>query len=410
MNSFSNTGIIVTATAQRLATAVADVLTRAGADVHVCTPRRDLWSTLADRVFDAIVVVVDPSDMTRLSDFASLREDPRARSIPYLLLLPAGASLTAASAAGLGTVSLLPLESDAESLVCAVQDLIAPRRLRLALEVECRELSAALDAESARADTLATELANFSHDLRAMLGVAFGFACNLRDGVVAAHSDAERLHTRRIVDALGEAAELLDALQESRVRLGTRAPRRVSSLRTERRQRSHVHLGRLVEEVLSLLDQKAAARGVRLAGELDDTVRVWADPLKLKQVVVNLVDNAIKYGARGGQVLVRVEWSRPSGSTGKQSRRLAQIGVSDSGPGIPQDLRERVFERGFRGEETEPGTGQGIGLNLVREIVVQHGGSIQYEEGSGASFRVLLPPDLRERERPDSKNESEEAP
>jgi signal transduction histidine kinase len=401
MTPLSNLTIIVSATRRKLAALPAEVLRRAGADTRICSPQLDLWATLADRTVDAIVIAVGEDDSAPMAAYAPLVEDPRSKTIPCLLLLPPSASLNVNSVTGFNGVSLLPADCEESTLLRTVADVTAIRRRTTEYETEVRELTECLRNETLRADGLAKKLGNISHDLRNMLGVAYGFSCNLRDGVVERGSDAERTHLVRILEAIDGATHLLYSLSGPPSRADSRAPRRFSSMRPGRVQRTLVQLGRLVREVLSLLEQKAKSRDVRLCEEVDESVSVWADALKLKQVVVNLVDNAIKYGSQGGEVMVRVQWAQPNATAGKGSRRLAQISVCDRGPGIPEDLRERVFERGFRGAQDEPSMGQGIGLDLVREIVVQHGGSIKCDEadGSGAAFHVSIPPDLRERDR-----------
>ena len=85
----------------------------------------------------------------------------------------------------------------------------------------------------------------------------------------------------------------------------------------------------------------------------------------LRILIANLVDNALRYTPPGGSVEVRV------GPDGDQAR----VEVADSGPGIPEEERERVFDRFYRGRQA-PGGGSGLGLAIVRQVVTLHGGSI----------------------------------
>src|SRR5262249_9678532 len=128
-------------------------------------------------------------------------------------------------------------------------------------------------------------------------------------------------------------------------------------------------------------------------------VSVWNDPLKLKQVLVNLVTNALKYSGRGGQVVVAVRYSCPTESLGFGARRRAEIVVSDTGPGIDPEFRERVFEQGFRLGRDAHLQGKGLGLAIVRDVVTQHSGTVHIDgqAGQGAAFVVSLPCDLRVR-------------
>lgn len=402
MNSLARFSILISAVHGRLAEPTALILQRAGACIQICSPQLDLWATLADQSFDAIVVVVGPDDEAPLAPYAPIHDDPRARDIPCLLLIDPTISLSAASMGTLHCVTLLASDCDELHLLQAVTGLVESRRRMLEYETAVRELAEGLRNETQRADALAKKLGNVAHDVRGMLAVAYGFSCNLRDGVVDPGSEAERTHVNRILQAIEGSTHLLESLAQSAPRATPSAARRLSSLGTQRVQRSLVQVGRLAREVVLLLEQKAAQQKVQLIGDIDENVSVWGDALKIKQVLVNLVDNAIKYGSRGGEVSVRVQWSHAAFGSGKRSRRSALITVSDRGPGIAPEFHERVFERGFRGSQKDPGTGQGIGLHLVREIVVQHGGSVECCNGdeTGAVFHVSLPADLRERERP----------
>ena len=105
------------------------------------------------------------------------------------------------------------------------------------------------------------------------------------------------------------------------------------------------------------------------------------------QALLNLVDNAIKYSPVGGRIAVRV-----STTVGG----MAVLDVSDTGPGIPADLRPRVFDRFYRADRSrsrENGGGTGLGLSIARWAVEVNGGRLTLEssDGTGATFRITLP-------------------
>ena len=97
----------------------------------------------------------------------------------------------------------------------------------------------------------------------------------------------------------------------------------------------------------------------------------------LRILLANLVDNALRYTPPGGSVDVRVA---PDGDQ-------ARIEVADSGPGIPEEERERVFDRFYRGRQA-PGGGSGLGLAIVRQIVALHGGSIALDKSPSGGLLV----------------------
>ena len=112
---------------------------------------------------------------------------------------------------------------------------------------------------------------------------------------------------------------------------------------------------------------------------------VEADPSQIKQVTVNLIDNAIKYTQTGGRIVVRVA----------ASAGTAFLEVSDNGPGIPREALPKVFDRFFQVNKTQSRElgGAGLGLSIVKSICAANHGSVHVEsvEGAGACFRVKLP-------------------
>lgn len=151
--------------------------------------------------------------------------------------------------------------------------------------------------------------------------------------------------------------------------------------------RESLELTALARDATFELLPQALARSIDLgfeAGEGD--VRVPGIGLLLREAVSNLVDNALRYTPAGGRVTVRVA---------PAVEGMARLEVVDDGPGIAPEHRERVFERFFRvpGQAAE---GCGLGLAIVRQIVVQHGGQIELGEGEGGrggglAVRILLP-------------------
>ena len=120
-----------------------------------------------------------------------------------------------------------------------------------------------------------------------------------------------------------------------------------------------------------------------MVAELSPVPPLALGPDALRHVLVNLLDNAVKYGPPGQRVTVRVA---PAG-------REVRIAVSDEGPGVPAAERERVWKPFQRGQRTGAVAGSGIGLAIVRDIATRHGGRIWIEEreGGGATFVVSLP-------------------
>jgi signal transduction histidine kinase len=136
-----------------------------------------------------------------------------------------------------------------------------------------------------------------------------------------------------------------------------------------------------LEPVLRLMDSTANKRRVKLSfraiGAIDP---IWADPDQMKQIVLNLVLNAIEASPEGGDVAVTVRTGPRGGAT---------LEVSDSGTGIPHEQIEHIFDPFFTTKES----GTGLGLALVHQIVLEHGGEISVDSipGRGSRFRISLP-------------------
>lgn len=150
--------------------------------------------------------------------------------------------------------------------------------------------------------------------------------------------------------------------------------------------RQLVDLARLMDSVISMA--RNGANGHTLVLDTPQTMPAFVDPLRIEQVALNLIDNAIKYSPEGGQVLVELTSPEPD---------LVRLAVRDHGIGIPPEHRERVFDRLFRGHHVDHYSGMGLGLYIAREVVHRHGGeiSLEFPEDGGTTSIVTIPTGLR---------------
>jgi two-component system OmpR family sensor kinase len=144
-----------------------------------------------------------------------------------------------------------------------------------------------------------------------------------------------------------------------------------------------VDLDELLRRTVADFVPLAEAAGIDLGIEAAEAVRVSGDADALRRLLGNLLDNAVRYTPAGGRVDVVV-----ARETGPPPR--AVVAVTDSGPGIPADQRERVFDRFHRVPGTAA-TGSGLGLSLARSIAGRHGGQVELEDGPGGrGLRAVL--------------------
>ena len=218
-------------------------------------------------------------------------------------------------------------------------------------------------------------VANVSHELRTPLASIRGFAETLRDGAL---DDLE--HRVEFVEAIEKDAQRLSALVEDLLDL--------SAIESGQRQpvRQPVDLPALAREAALSLRPLAERRNVAIVVEAAPAMpAARADRAQIKQVLSNLLDNAVKFNHEGGRVTVSARAEGP----------LAVVTIADTGPGIPPEDLPRVFERFYRVDKARSSEvgGTGLGLSIAKHIVEANGGGISVESrlGEGAVFRFTLP-------------------
>lgn len=231
-------------------------------------------------------------------------------------------------------------------------------------------------------------LATVSHDLRAPLTFMRGYAHRL--DAVGELNQVQRSYVENILHGVQRIDDLVaDLLDLSRIEAGLGV------------EQSPCHLGFVLAEAVSGVRNRAAAKGISLELQpavksrgVGDTVLVCGDRALLRQAVVNLLDNAIKYTAEGGDISARLSVNARNGSN------RAIIAVADTGIGIAPDEQARLFEKFYRTRRGNRAhaSGTGLGLALVKSIVERHNGKVWVESklDEGSTFYISLP--LLERE------------
>lgn len=218
-------------------------------------------------------------------------------------------------------------------------------------------------------------VANVSHELKTPLAAIRGFAETLRDGALEEPATAERFTDRILVQCRRLQALLDDLLTLSRLEGVDSAL-----------EREPMDLAAVIRRAVELLAAGAREKKVEVQIETGEGLSaVSGDPDGLERLLLNLLDNAIKYNRPGGKVMVRL--SRSDGE--------AVLEVEDTGIGIPPESIPRLFERFYRVDKSrarEEG-GTGLGLAIVKHVAQAHGGQVEVESraGRGSTFRVRLP-------------------
>jgi signal transduction histidine kinase len=221
-------------------------------------------------------------------------------------------------------------------------------------------------ADKARIERLATFgqlIGSIGHELRNPLGVIES-SLYILGGRIDKSDERARKHIDRIGEQLGIANQIVSDL--------------LDMIRDRPLEREQVRFETIMESALGMIAKRPPGVRIEVSG-LAELPTITGDPSKLRQVLVNLVDNAVHAVDGDGEIRVR----------GEASGEQIVITVEDTGPGVDAGVRARLFEPLI----TTKAKGIGLGLPLVKRIVERHGGTVAYEprEAKGARFVVRLP-------------------
>jgi two-component system phosphate regulon sensor histidine kinase PhoR len=230
-------------------------------------------------------------------------------------------------------------------------------------------------------------VANASHELRTPLTSIRGFVEALEDGAKDEPGTAERFLGKIRTHADRMASLVEDLLELSRLESGARAP-----------EPDAVRPADVAADVVASFAEQAARKPLALRHEARGAPSVVTDRERVRRILENLVDNAVKYTPADGHVVVTTLADADGG---------ARVQVKDDGPGIEAGHRERVFERFYRVDKARSRSlgGTGLGLAIVRHLAESIGArvTLESEPGKGSTFTLVLPP------RPAASSSGEEA-
>ena len=310
--------------------------------------------------------------------FAVLRGRPVLPGAPWALSNLVPVLLMCAVAAGVVAVIIRRIAAPVADIVGAAER-IARRDYRVRVDEPAR--GPRWVSDTARAfNAMAVELeaqdvarrhlmADIAHELRTPLAVVQARLEGVIDGVYPETSEELQvlLENTRVLSRLVEDLRTLSSAESGALALA----------------KEPTDILALADDVASSLADRAEEAGVTLRIDSDRATSlepITLDPIRIREVMLNLVSNALRYTPRNGQVTIRIT----------ALTAAVQIAVVDTGAGIPADELPRIFDRFYKGTES---TGSGLGLTIARRLVEAHGGTIRAESqlGAGTTMTFTLP-------------------
>ena len=277
-------------------------------------------------------------------------------------------------------ISLSPVKSDDGFRVTAVIRDISERRkteerLREIQEAYTRELQSR-NREVERANQLKSEfLASMSHELRTPLHTIIGFTELMAEELEGPLNQKQKRFMNHIhTDSIHLLALINDILDLSKIESGRLGLRRET-----------FDIAGVLEEILSSIRPQAALKSIAIETSLSLPATIFADRLRVRQMLFNLLSNALKFTPGGGRVRIEAV----------QRHGLIEISVTDTGIGIAKEQHQAVFDKFYQVGSTTKGVreGTGLGLSITKALVEEHGGSIwlESEPGEGSRFAFTIP-------------------
>ena len=219
-------------------------------------------------------------------------------------------------------------------------------------------------------------VSNVSHELRTPLTAIKGSVDNMLDGLTGDLNEKQNRYLVRVKSNADRLARLInDLLDLSRIEAGIKL------------KRTNLSLPTVAREVVESLGSVAAEKLISFEIECPDVnLTAWADPDRIVEVLTNLIGNAIKFTPTNGKVTLCLK---------RNGNEWVKISVADTGPGIPSDEANRIFDKFYQvtQPEKQKAMGTGLGLSITKALVEMHGGKIwlESEVGKGSIFSFILP-------------------
>lgn len=296
-----------------------------------------------------------------------------------LMLLPVTAAISSVGGYVMAARTLTPVSEMTHAAQSISASNLSQRLPTRGRGDELDELAETFNAMIARLEESFRKMSEFaghvSHELRTPLQAMQG------ETELALLSQAPLGECRRVMESSLEEIDRLNRMIRSLLVLAQADAGEVTP------RLEPMDMNELVRDLVEQMQVVAASRGIELRAFTSSPVPLLADPLRMRQMMLNLIDNALKYTPAGGRIEVRVE----------RQQLIAKVRVKDSGVGIGPDDLPHIFERFYRAEKSRTRSGNidgcGLGLPIVKWVAETHGGSVEVSSlpGQGSDFVVSLP-------------------
>ncbi|HEY8946236.1 MAG TPA: ATP-binding protein [Polyangiaceae bacterium] len=289
----------------------------------------------------------------------------------------------------------LILFSEHRALLTSNMHLASIRESFRELEDKNKKLQVAYDRLKELDRMKSNFLATVSHELRTPLTSIIGYSEMLVEGLAGDLSVEQRDFVQTIREKGEQLLTLIKGLLDlSKLESGTMSLRKTNT-----------EVAKVVREVVTTLEPQAKKKDVRLAIQVESTLpRIWADPERMRQILINLTENAVKFTPSGGSVTIKARLTSvdaqsrddAAGAVILAAKRTAvEFRVEDTGIGIPEEERAKVFDAFYQvdSSSTREQGGTGLGLSIVKRLVEGHDGTVHIEsnEPAGSVFVVTIP-------------------
>ena len=368
---------------------------------------QDKMQSMVSSMAEGVVMFDVHGDLTVLNDKArsmlglSPGEEFTAQTFLKSILWKEIAAFLDQPADEKGTVEEFTVGADAEpvTLLVSLTPVTNDRSENLGRLAVIRDVTRERELDRMKADFVAV----VSHELRTPLASIKMFISNLIDGIEGEINEGQRDTLGRVAKNVDRLSRLInDLLDLSKLEAGKMQIRLAA-----------LDINEALESIAQVFTPTAEEKAVAVRLDAPDHLPVlWADPDRFDQVLTNLVGNALKFTPESGEVTIGASYRKPEPAeqlhqqdspSPLSGEGYVVISVTDTGPGIPEDDIEQVFDKFYQTDHsmTRKTGGTGLGLPICREIITKHGGRIwaTSELGKGATFAFEIPVDSRRHDR-----------